>query len=53
MVVLTALLIWWSIVTDDRELDIIPVPTSPSWEKFISGQVYLLAISFRIFNVYY
>ncbi|XP_043595986.1 amino acid transporter AVT1B isoform X2 [Bombus pyrosoma] len=46
-VVLTALLIWWSIVTDDRELDIIPVPTSPSWEKFISGYG-MLAFQFDV-----
>ncbi|XP_003399783.3 amino acid transporter AVT1B [Bombus terrestris] len=47
MVLLTALLIWWSIVTDDRELDIIPVATSPSWEKFISGYG-MLAFQFDV-----
>lgn len=43
-VLLTALLIWWCIITDTREFDIIPIPTSPSWDKFISGYDYLLII---------
>nr|XP_033326323.1 amino acid transporter AVT1B [Megalopta genalis] len=46
-VVLTAGLIWWCIVTDDRELDTLPVPTSPSWDKFISGYG-MLAFQFDV-----
>ncbi|KAF3429696.1 hypothetical protein E2986_02177 [Frieseomelitta varia] len=33
-VVLTALLIWWCIITDNRELDVALVPTSPTWDNY-------------------
>ncbi|XP_076642845.1 solute carrier family member mahogany isoform X2 [Halictus rubicundus] len=46
-VVLTAVLIWWCIITDDRELNTLPVPTSPSWDKFISGYG-MLAFQFDV-----
>ncbi|CAL7952059.1 unnamed protein product [Xylocopa violacea] len=46
-VVLTALLIWWCIITDNRELDMTPIPTSPSWDKFISGYG-MLAFQFDV-----
>ncbi|XP_006610904.1 proton-coupled amino acid transporter 4 isoform X1 [Apis dorsata] len=46
-VLLTALLIWWCIITDTRELDIIPILTSPSWDKFISSYG-MLAFQFDI-----
>ncbi|XP_395531.2 proton-coupled amino acid transporter 4 isoform X1 [Apis mellifera] len=47
MLLLIALLIWWCIITDTRELDIIPIPTSPSWDKFISSYG-MLAFQFDI-----
>ncbi|CAK9797446.1 Amino acid transporter AVT1C [Anthophora plagiata] len=47
MVFFTALLIWWCIITDNRELDITPVSTSPSWDKFISGYG-MLAFQFDV-----
>ncbi|OAD53868.1 Proton-coupled amino acid transporter 4, partial [Eufriesea mexicana] len=46
-VVLTALLIWWCIITDNRELNVTPISTSPSWDKFISGYG-MLAFQFDI-----
>ncbi|KZC10730.1 PREDICTED: uncharacterized protein LOC107188805 [Dufourea novaeangliae] len=46
-VILTAVLIWWCIIDDDRELNILPVPTSPSWDKFISGYG-MLAFQFDV-----
>ncbi|KAK1128801.1 hypothetical protein K0M31_019949 [Melipona bicolor] len=33
-VVLTALLIWWCMITDNRELDVAPIPTSPTWDNY-------------------
>ncbi|XP_014615230.1 PREDICTED: proton-coupled amino acid transporter 4 [Polistes canadensis] len=36
-VILTAILIWWCIINDDRIIEHIPIPTSPTWDKFISG----------------
>ncbi|XP_015177998.1 PREDICTED: proton-coupled amino acid transporter 3 isoform X2 [Polistes dominula] len=36
-VIFTAILIWWCIINDDRIIDHIPIPTSPTWDKFISG----------------
>ncbi|KAI4497536.1 hypothetical protein M0802_007306 [Mischocyttarus mexicanus] len=36
-VVLTSILIWWSIIKDDRTINYMPIPTSPTWDKFISG----------------
>ncbi|CAK9815694.1 Amino acid transporter AVT1C [Anthophora quadrimaculata] len=47
MVFFTTLLIWWCIITDNRELDITPVSTSPSWDKFISGYG-MLAFQFDV-----
>ncbi|XP_053970715.1 uncharacterized protein LOC128872256 isoform X1 [Hylaeus volcanicus] len=47
MVILTAVLIWWCIIADDRDLDVSPVPTSPSWDKFISGYG-MLAFQFDV-----
>ncbi|XP_026672769.1 amino acid transporter AVT1C isoform X2 [Ceratina calcarata] len=46
-VVLTAVLIWWCIITDARELDVGPVPTAPTWDKFISGYG-MLAFQFDV-----
>ncbi|XP_076223987.1 solute carrier family member mahogany isoform X2 [Nomia melanderi] len=46
-VLLTAMLIWWCIVADNRELNTLPVPTSPSWDKFISGYG-MLAFQFDV-----
>ncbi|XP_076278446.1 solute carrier family member mahogany [Lasioglossum baleicum] len=46
-VVLTAVLIWSCIITDDRELNTLPVSTSPSWDKFISGYG-MLAFQFDV-----
>ncbi|KAK9296608.1 hypothetical protein QLX08_009442 [Tetragonisca angustula] len=46
-VVLTALLIWWCMITDNRELDVVPVPASPTWDKFISGYG-MLAFQFDV-----
>ncbi|XP_033230896.1 amino acid transporter AVT1B [Belonocnema kinseyi] len=34
---LTAALVWWCIINDDRPLNVLPVPSSPGWDKFISG----------------
>ncbi|XP_076619157.1 solute carrier family member mahogany isoform X1 [Colletes latitarsis] len=47
MVILTAVLIWWCIIVDDQEFDVTPVPTSPSWDKFISGYG-MLAFQFDV-----
>ncbi|XP_066583652.1 uncharacterized protein mah [Prorops nasuta] len=46
-VILTAVLIWWCICTDERKLDVTRVPTSPSWDKFISGYG-MLAFQFDV-----
>ncbi|XP_043274376.1 amino acid transporter AVT1B isoform X2 [Venturia canescens] len=43
----TAILIWWCIVIDDRVLSVAPVPTSPTWDKFISGYG-MLAFQFDV-----
>ncbi|KAL2721402.1 amino acid transporter AVT1C [Vespula maculifrons] len=36
-IIFTAILIWWCIINDDRTIDHLPIPTSPTWDKFISG----------------
>ena len=46
-VILTATLIWWCIIADDRELDVLPVPASPAWDKFIAGYG-MLAFQFDV-----
>ncbi|XP_076662667.1 solute carrier family member mahogany isoform X2 [Andrena cerasifolii] len=46
-VILTATLIWWCIIADDRVLDVLPVPTSPAWDKFIAGYG-MLAFQFDV-----
>lgn len=46
-VTLTAILIWWSIITDDRTSSFAPVVTSPTWDKFISGYG-MLAFQFDV-----
>ncbi|XP_072748763.1 uncharacterized protein Mah isoform X2 [Anoplolepis gracilipes] len=47
-VTLTAILIWWSIITDDRtSTNFAPVVTSPTWDKFISGYG-MLAFQFDV-----
>ncbi|KAL6256177.1 hypothetical protein P5V15_012293 [Pogonomyrmex californicus] len=46
-VTLTAMLTWWSIVTDDRISDVAPIATSPTWDKFISGYG-MLAFQFDV-----
>lgn len=46
-VVLTAVSIWWCIITDSREIDVSPVPTAPTWDKFISGYG-MLAFQFDV-----
>lgn len=38
----TAILIWWSIITDDRAFNVAPIATSPTWDKFISGYAQFL-----------
>ncbi|XP_011860697.1 PREDICTED: uncharacterized protein LOC105557906 isoform X1 [Vollenhovia emeryi] len=45
-VTLTAILTWWSIVSDDRTSDA-PIATSPTWDKFISGYG-MLAFQFDV-----
>ncbi|XP_029045241.1 amino acid transporter AVT1B isoform X3 [Osmia bicornis bicornis] len=47
MVILTAVLIWWCIITDDRELNTTPIPVSPTWDKLISGYG-MLAFQFDV-----
>ncbi|XP_034191230.1 solute carrier family member mahogany isoform X2 [Osmia lignaria lignaria] len=47
MVILTAVLIWWCIITDDRELNTTPIPASPTWDKLISGYG-MLAFQFDV-----
>ncbi|XP_018357884.1 PREDICTED: proton-coupled amino acid transporter 4 [Trachymyrmex cornetzi] len=47
IVTLTAILIWWSIVTDDRAFNVTPITTSPTWDKFISGYG-MLAFQFDV-----
>ncbi|XP_024869964.1 amino acid transporter AVT1C-like [Temnothorax curvispinosus] len=47
MVALTAILTWWSIITDDRTSDVAPIVTSPTWDKFISGYG-MLAFQFDV-----
>ncbi|XP_011499550.1 PREDICTED: proton-coupled amino acid transporter 4 [Ceratosolen solmsi marchali] len=44
---ITALLIWWCIIADERYINILPIPTTPSWEKFISGYG-MLAFQFDV-----
>ncbi|KAL6446980.1 hypothetical protein ACFW04_001391 [Cataglyphis niger] len=47
-VILTAILVWWSIITDDRtSSNFAPVITSPTWDKFISGYG-MLAFQFDV-----
>ncbi|KYN01315.1 Proton-coupled amino acid transporter 3 [Cyphomyrmex costatus] len=46
-VTLTAILIWWSIVSDDRTFNVVPIATSPTWDKFISGYG-MLAFQFDV-----
>ncbi|XP_050464212.1 uncharacterized protein LOC126858165 isoform X2 [Cataglyphis hispanica] len=47
-VILTAILVWWSIITDDRtSSNFAPVVTSPTWDKFISGYG-MLAFQFDV-----
>ncbi|XP_034936023.1 amino acid transporter AVT1C [Chelonus insularis] len=46
-VITTSILIWWGIITDDRTLETIPVPTAPTWDKFISGYG-MLAFQFDV-----
>ncbi|XP_014209209.1 proton-coupled amino acid transporter 3 [Copidosoma floridanum] len=41
------LLIWWSILNDHRSPDVEPIPSSPSWEQFISGYG-MLAFQFDV-----
>ncbi|XP_047347609.1 amino acid transporter AVT1C isoform X2 [Vespa velutina] len=36
-IIFTATLIWWCIINDDQTIDHLPIPTSPTWDKFISG----------------
>ncbi|XP_018310852.1 proton-coupled amino acid transporter 4 [Mycetomoellerius zeteki] len=43
----TAILIWWSIITDDRAFNVAPIATSPTWDKFISGYG-MLAFQFDV-----
>ncbi|OXU21580.1 hypothetical protein TSAR_008263 [Trichomalopsis sarcophagae] len=43
----TAVLIWWSIIHDQESMDYSPVPTSPSWDTFISGYG-MLAFQFDV-----
>ncbi|KAG5320987.1 S36A4 protein, partial [Pseudoatta argentina] len=47
IVTLTAILIWWSIVTDDRAFNVTPITSSPTWDKFISGYG-MLAFQFDV-----
>ncbi|XP_020297801.1 uncharacterized protein LOC109862223, partial [Pseudomyrmex gracilis] len=46
-VTLTAILIWWSIITDDGVSDVMPIATSPTWDNFISGYG-MLAFQFDV-----
>nr|XP_012231064.1 PREDICTED: proton-coupled amino acid transporter 3 [Linepithema humile] len=46
-VTLTAILVWWSIITDDRTFNVAPITTSPTWDKFISGYA-ILAFQFDV-----
>ncbi|EZA60389.1 hypothetical protein DMN91_011263 [Ooceraea biroi] len=46
-VVLTTILIWWSIIIDDRIFDAAPITTSPTWNKFLSGYG-MLAFQFDV-----
>ncbi|XP_008558334.1 uncharacterized protein LOC103578872 [Microplitis demolitor] len=46
-VTMTTVLIWWCIIADDRALDPAPIPTSPTWDKFISGYG-MLAFQFDV-----
>ncbi|XP_051165486.1 uncharacterized protein LOC127284204 [Leptopilina boulardi] len=43
---LTAGIVWWCII-DDNSLNIRPIPTSPTWDKFISGYG-MLAFQFDV-----
>ncbi|XP_032684475.1 amino acid transporter AVT1B [Odontomachus brunneus] len=44
---LTAILVWWGIITDDRMSNATPISTSPTWDKFISGYG-MLAFQFDV-----
>ncbi|XP_077262909.1 solute carrier family member mahogany isoform X2 [Temnothorax americanus] len=46
-VAFTAILTWWSIITDNRTSDVAPIVTSPTWDKFISGYG-MLAFQFDV-----
>ncbi|XP_029177780.1 amino acid transporter AVT1B [Nylanderia fulva] len=47
-VTLTAILVWWSIITDDRtSSNFAPIVASPTWDKFISGYG-MLAFQFDV-----
>ncbi|XP_044013687.1 amino acid transporter AVT1C [Aphidius gifuensis] len=46
-VIATAVLVWWCIISDDRQLNSLPLPTSPTWDKFISGYG-MLAFQFDV-----
>ncbi|KAK2586688.1 hypothetical protein KPH14_011730 [Odynerus spinipes] len=37
IVIFTSVLIWWCIINDDKTIDSLPISTSPTWDKFISG----------------
>lgn len=38
---------WWCIISDDRQLNSLSLPTSPTWDKFISGYG-MLAFQFDV-----
>ncbi|XP_043482613.1 amino acid transporter AVT1B [Leptopilina heterotoma] len=44
---LTAAIVWWCIIEDDSSLSVPSVPTSPAWDKFISGYG-MLAFQFDV-----
>ncbi|KAG7207371.1 hypothetical protein KM043_009032 [Ampulex compressa] len=46
-VIVTAGLIWWCVINDDRALDVMPISASPTWDKFISGYG-MLAFQFDV-----
>ncbi|KAH0544138.1 amino acid transporter AVT1C [Cotesia glomerata] len=46
-VTMTTVLVWWCIIADDRALEPAPIPTSPTWDKFISGYG-MLAFQFDV-----
>ncbi|KAH0954952.1 hypothetical protein HN011_000195 [Eciton burchellii] len=47
IVTLTTILIWWSIIIDDRMFEAASIITSPTWDKFISGCA-MLAFQFDV-----